>query len=112
MAFGTFILDFQTIDFEFDSKVALRVLSEYRKTCRFADDLSTFALDNPVSSAGWSFAKLFLSGEFVERMYELEANEIDNSRGKKFEEKFVSWLNANLKAHNCRAQIKIGPEMK
>ena len=110
--FGTFILDFQTIDFEFDSKVAMQILSEYRKICRFADDSDTFALDNPISSAGWSFAKLFLSGAFVERISEIKAYEIDNSRGKKFEDKFVSWLNAKLKAYKCTAQVKIAMEMR
>jgi hypothetical protein len=112
VVFGTFILDFQTIDFEFDSKVAMQILSEYRKICRFADDYDTFALDNPISSAGWSFAKLFISGEFIERLYEIKADEINSSRGKKFEDKFVSWLNAKLKDSNCKAQIKIAMEMR
>jgi hypothetical protein len=109
---GTFILDFQTTDFEFDSKVSMQVLSEYRKTCRFANDHDTFALDNPISSAGWSFAKLFLSGEFVERLCEIKADEIESSRGKKFEDKFVSWLQAKLKDNNCKAQLKIAMEMR
>jgi hypothetical protein len=109
---GTFILDFQTTDFEFDSKVTMQVLSEYRKICRFANDYDTFALDNPISSAGWSFAKLFLSGEFVERLYKIKADEIEISRGKKLEDKFVSWLKAKLKDNNCKAQVKIAMEMR
>jgi hypothetical protein len=109
---GTFILDFQTTDFEFDSKVAMQVLSECRKICRFANDNDTFALDNPISSAGWSFAKLFLSGEFVERLCEIKVDEIESSRGKKFEDKFVSWLQAKLKDNNCKAQLKIAMEMR
>jgi hypothetical protein len=109
---GTFILDFQTTDFEFDYRVTMKVLSEYRKVCHFADDYDAFALDNPISSAGWSFAKLFLSGEFVERLYEIKANEIDSSHGKKFEDRFVSWLNAKLKDSNCKAQVKVAMEMR
>ena len=113
VVFGTFILDFQTIDFEFDSKVALQLLSKYQKMCHFADDdYNVFALDNPTSSVGWSFAKLFLSGEFVERLYNIKAHEIESSRGKKFEDKFVSWLNSELKDGNCRAHIKIAMEMR
>ena len=109
---GTFILDFQTTDFEFDYRVTMKVLSEYRKVCHFADDYDAFALDNPISSAGWSFAKLFLSGEFVERLYEIKADEIESSRGKKLEDKFVSWLNAELRNNDCKAQVKIAMEMK
>jgi hypothetical protein len=110
--FGTFIMDFQTTSFELDSKVAIQVLSEYRKICGFAKDSDTFALDNPVSSAGWSFAKLFLSGEFVEKIYAIKTDEIDSSRGKKLEEKFVSWLDAKLRYNNCKAYVKIAREMK
>jgi hypothetical protein len=109
---GTFILDFQTTSFESDSKIAIEMLSEYQKICNFSDDHNTFALDNPVSSAGWSFAKLFLSGQFVEKLYEINSNEIDNSQGKKFEDKFVSWLGTRLKNSECDAQIKIAMEMK
>lgn len=112
VAFGTFILDFQSTDFEFDSKVAVQVLSGYQKICDFTRDYDTFALDNPISSAGWYFAKLFISGEFADRIYESRADEIDNSRGKKLEDKFVSWLNAKLRNNDCKAQVKIAIEMK
>ncbi len=112
IVFGTFILDFQTTSFELDSKLAIQVLSEYRKICGFAKDCDTFALDDPVPSAGWSFAKLFLSGEFVEKIYAINAYEIDNSRGKKIEDKFVSWFDAKLKDNSCKAHVKIAREMK
>jgi hypothetical protein len=109
---GTFILDFQTTNFESDSKIARDVLYGYQKLCNLYDDRNTFALDDPVSSAGWSFAKLFLSGEFIEKIYEVNSNEIDRIRDKKFEDKFVSWLNMRLKSNKCGAQVKIAMEMK
>ena len=110
--FGTFILDFQTTSFELDSKLAIQVLSEYRKMCGFVKDCDTFALDDPVGSAGWSFAKLFLSGEFVEKIHAIKADEINSSRGKKLEDKFVSWLDTKLRDNNCKAHVKIAREMK
>jgi hypothetical protein len=55
---------------------------------------------------------LFLSGEFVERLCEIKVDEIESSRGKKFEDKFVSWLQAELKDNNCKAQLKIAMEMR
>jgi hypothetical protein len=109
---GTFILDFQTTNFESDSQIARDMLCEYQKICNLYDDRSTFALDDPVSSAGWSFAKLFLSGEFIEKIYEVKSNEIDLTRGKKFEDKFVLWLNMKLRSSKCGAQVKIAMEMK
>jgi hypothetical protein len=109
---GTFILDFQTTNFESDSKIAIDMLCEYQKICNLYDDHNTFALDDPVSSVGWSFAKLFLSGEFIEKIYEVKSNEIDLTRGKRFEDKFVLWLNMKLKSSKCGAQVKIAMEMK
>ena len=106
---GTFILDFQTIDFEPDSKIAVSILTEWQKKCQLQN---AFALDPPVQSAGWSFAKMFLSGQFVEKMYAANAYEVNASKGKKFEGKFISWVQKELKNRGCGAQIKMAPEMK
>jgi hypothetical protein len=106
---GTFILDFQTVDFEPDGKTAVGMLLEWQKTCQLDN---AFALDPPVQSAGWSFAKMFLAGQFVEKIYAIHSYEINASKGKKFEDKFVAWLQKELKDKGCGAQIKMAPEMK
>lgn len=106
---GTFILDFQSIDFESDNTIALGLLSEWQKNCQLDN---AFALDPPMQSAGWSFAKMFLAGQLVEKMYAIHAYEIDASKGKKFEDKFVTWLQKELKNRGCGAQVKMAPEMK
>jgi hypothetical protein len=106
---GTFILDFQTIDFELDQNIAVGLLSEWQKTCQIKN---AFALDPPVQSAGWSFVKMFLAGQFVEKIYAAHAYEIDAPKGKKFEDKFIAWLQKELKNRGCGAQIKMAPEMK
>lgn len=109
MVIGTFILDFQSTDFEPDSKVASRVLEELQQACQLEN---AFALDNPVQSAGWSFAKLFLSGQFVEKIYARRGPEIDGMKAKKFEEKFILWFGAELKNRACGAKLKMAPEMR
>jgi hypothetical protein len=106
---GTFILDFQTIDFEPDAKIAVDMLSDYQKIYQLEN---SFALDPPVQSLGWSFAKMFLAGRFVEKIYADQAYKIEASKGKKLEDKFVAWLQKELKNRGCSAQIKIAPEMK
>lgn len=106
---GTFIIDFQTVDFERDGKVAVDMLSEWQKTCQLEN---AFALDPPVQSAGWSFAKMFLAGQFVERIYAIYSYDVNASKGKKFEDKFIAWLQKELKTRGCGAQIKMAPEMK
>ena len=106
---GTFILDFQTIDFEPDAKIALDMLSDYQRQCQLEN---SFALDPPVQSLGWSFAKMLLAGQFVEKLYAQQAYKIDASKGKKLEDKFIGWLQKELKNRGCGAQIKKAPEMK
>jgi hypothetical protein len=106
---GTFILDFQTIDFDPDSKIALEFLTKLQRECQLEN---AFALDEPVPSAGWSFAKLFLSGQFAEKIYSLRSFDIEKSKGKKIEEKLTAWLGESLKNSGCRAQLKMAREMK
>jgi hypothetical protein len=106
---GTFILDFQTTDFEPDSRIAVDLLSEWQKASQLEN---AFALDPPVRSAGWSFAKMFLAGQLVERMYAVYSDDINASKGKKFEDRFIAWLQKELKNGGCSAQIKMAPEMR
>lgn len=109
MILGTFILDFQTIEFEPDSKIARGFLDELQHKCQLEN---AFALDEPVLSAGWSFAKLFLSGQFAEKIYVMYSNDIENTKGKRIEDKLVSWFGAQLKSRGCHAQVKMAREMK
>lgn len=106
---GTFILDFQTIEFEPDSKIARDLLTELQNKSLLEN---AFALDEPVLSAGWSFAKLFLSGQFAEKIYAMHSKDIENTKGKKIEDKLVSWFGAQLKIRGCHAQVKMAREMK
>ncbi|MEW5840842.1 MAG: hypothetical protein AB1753_07535, partial [Thermoproteota archaeon] len=105
---GTFILDFQTTDFAPDEKIANALLQEMQQACQLENQ---YALDPPVERAGWSFAKLFISGQFAEKIYSGRAYEIDKAKGKKFNDRFVSWLAGELKNRGCGARIKIAPEM-
>ncbi len=106
---GTFILDFQSVNFEPDGKIAVEMLSEMQKACQLEN---AFALDPPVQSAGWSFAKMFLAGQFVEKIYAAHLYEVEVLKGKRFEDKFIAWLQKELKNRGCGAQIKMAPEMK
>jgi hypothetical protein len=104
---GTLILDFMSTDFKTDADVATALLSQLKLECGFDPGLDAFAISDPVSSAGWIFSKLFIAGQFVEKLYQDNVKEIDKSKGKKFSDKFVFWLSIRLKEGGCRAQIKL-----
>jgi hypothetical protein len=55
---------------------------------------------------------MFLAGQFVEKIYAHQAYKIEASKGKKPEDKFIAWLQKELKNRGCSAQIKKAPEMK
>jgi hypothetical protein len=104
----TFILDFITTDFNRDSNIAITLLLHYKNACGYKSDEDVFALEDPVSSAGW----IFFQAVHCWSKGNSNAGEIDQAKGKKFSDKFVSWLLSNLKAQDCRAQIKLSTAMK
>jgi len=106
---GTFILDFQTITFESDARTAKDLLQDLQNRCQLENQ---YALDPPMERAGWSFAKIFMSGQFVERIRDIHGYEIERSKGRKFDDRFAAWLANELKKRGCGANIKLAPEMK
>jgi hypothetical protein len=103
----TFILDFMSTDFKTDADIATALLSRLKEECGFDQSLDAFAILDPVQSAGWVFSKLFIAGQFVEKLYEGNVKEIDKSKGKKFSDKFVFWLSIKLRERGCQAHIKL-----
>lgn len=124
-----FILDFQSIDFKRDSHIANDVLASYASRAGFSDKnrgdgkaRPLFSLSEPTQAAGWSFSKLMLSAEFVNKLYELNSYEIDSTspfskvngkhyRGDFLTTKIVSWIVKKLRDNGCQANVKIGEEM-
>jgi hypothetical protein len=104
---GTLVLDFMSTDISTDSEIATALLSQLKDECGFDQSLEAFAILDPVQSAGWIFSKLFIAGQFIEKLYDSNTEEIDKSKGKKFSDKFVYWLSFKLKERSCRAQIKL-----
>jgi hypothetical protein len=104
---GTLVLDFMSTDISTDSEIATALLSQLKDECGFDQSLEAFAILDPVQSAGWIFSKLFIAGQFIEKLYDSNTEEIDKSKGKKFSDKFVYWLSYKLKERSCRAQIKL-----
>lgn len=106
--FKTFIIDFQSINFEHDLKIAKEIFENYQRQLCLDN---AFAFDSPIKSAGWSFSKLYIAARMVEMIYRENKTSIDKSRGKRFDQKFIFWLNSVLRKENCEAQIKMSQEM-
>ncbi len=48
----------------------------------------------------------------MEKVYAIHEYDVNASKGKRFEDKFVAWLQKELQNRGCGAQIKMAPEMK
>ena len=63
-------MDFMSTDFKTDSDIATALLSQLKEECGFDPSLEAFAILDPVPSAGWIFSKLFIAGQFVEKLFD------------------------------------------
>jgi hypothetical protein len=54
----------------------------------------------------------FIAGQFAEILCHRYCEEIKKSRGKRFKDRFVSWLSRKHEIKKCRAKIKVAPEMR
>lgn len=101
-----FIIDFQSTDFEHDANIARNVLSDYSKTFSLKDGSPSFVLEPAKrKSAGWSFGKLYLSLEFVQKLYDNNINTIKRSKGRHLEDRFIRWLNLVLQERGCNKSL-------
>lgn len=112
-AVNDFTIDFQTHDYDHDAKLARAFLDDTRSKL-LPDDPGAFVVsDTRSSAAGWSFGKLFLSLEFVQKLYEENSYEIETSKGVLLEDKFIAWLNRLLISKGCMTLVlKAGDEMR
>lgn len=135
-----YIFDFQSPDFERDSKILsdflLHNIETYFPNIKKDSETQTkknhenmFRLEKTSYVAGWSFSKLLLNEELVKKMHEANYNEFKRASsawkdmwsipkgmqytGDPFVEGLVRWLTAKMKEKggSKQAQIKIGKEM-
>jgi hypothetical protein len=138
-----YILEFQSVNFLKDAKVAtdllLSCLSKAKASYKNAgatddegseddrdndklDENAAFSFTQPFNLAGWSFAELRLTSEFVKILYEFNSYEIDSIthfqkvNGKYYESdiltmRFVCWIAEKLQDAGCQANVKIGEKM-
>ena len=114
-AVNDFTIDFQSQHYDNEAALARKILTDLLAMLKMKDPSSHFGISDTRSTvAGWSFGKLFLSLELVQKLYETNRNEIEQSKGKTLEDKFISWLNRLLveKAGCETLALKAADEMR
>ena len=108
-----FTVDFQSQNYDEESQLTRTILCDFLKQLDVKDKGSFQVSDSQSQAAGWSFGKLFLSLEFVQKLYDGNSYEIDRSKGKYHGDKFISWLNQLLVNKGCKTlALKAADEMR
>jgi hypothetical protein len=105
------IIDFRSTDPENDLKIARSMLTEYEKLFRLQEGSFQLGEARPISM-GWSVAKLFISLELAQRLYENNSFEIERANERMKTYKFLLWLNTAFGSKGCKAQLKYAEDMK
>jgi hypothetical protein len=109
-AIADFTIDFQSQHYGEESTLARAILSDLIKQLGLKDQGSFVMSDTSGQVAGWSFGKLFLSLEFVQKLYDGNSYEIDRSF---LGDKFIAWVNKLLVDKGCKTLVlKAADEME
>jgi hypothetical protein len=125
-----YTLDFQSPDFENDSKILIDFLLINAQVLfpeQQDERNNMFRLVKTKHVAGWSFSKLHLDKHLVRKMYEANTGEFKHITsawsdmwssamgkqyiGEPFVEQLARWLTTKMQKKGSKAQIKIGKEM-
>lgn len=105
------IIDFLTTNPEQDIKIACAIMNEFEKL--FNLQVGSFQLkDAKALPMGWSRAKLFLSLELAQKLYENNSYQIDTADRVNRSQGFVSWLNTTFRLKGCNARLQFADDMK
>lgn len=105
------IIDFRSTDMENELRIALSILAEFEKL--FGLQPGSFQLgDARPIAMGWSVAKLFISLELAQKLYENNSYEIENAEEKIKTYKFLLWLSTIFGKKGCKAQLQYAEDMK
>ncbi len=66
-----------------------------------------FLISNPMHRFGWAFFKMLIKNEFLSAMELKLADKIQKSKGKKYEEKFVSFMTNLFENNDAKVKIKL-----
>jgi hypothetical protein len=98
------ILEIATTKYETDRELISSTMNALQTLCGVKDG---FLLSNPMERFGWSFFKVLIKAELLSAMQLKLADQISISKGKKSEEKFVSFMAKFFENKNAKIKVKL-----
>jgi hypothetical protein len=98
------ILEIATTKYETDRELVSLAMDSLQSLCGIKDG---FLISKPMERFGWAFFKVLIKNELLSAIQLNLADKIARSKGKKIEEKFVSFMTKFFENKNAKVKVKL-----
>lgn len=98
------ILEIATTNYEIDLEIVSKAMAELQSLCEIKEG---FLISKPMERFGWAFFKVLIKIELLSGMESKLGDQIAKSKGKKIEEKFVTFMTKFFESKNARVKVKL-----
>ncbi|MBI1828911.1 MAG: hypothetical protein HY222_05130 [Thaumarchaeota archaeon] len=104
MSYKAVTVEIATTKYETDRELIFLAMESLQSLCEIKD---SFLISNPMERFGWAFFKILFKVELLLAMQQKLADQIAISKGKKHEDKFISFLTNFFEYNNCKVKVKL-----
>jgi len=98
------IIEIATTQYENDREIVLNAMDELQSLCGVTEG---FLISNPMERFGWAFFKVLIKIELLSGMELKLGDQIAKTKGKKVEEKFVTFMTKFFETKNAKVKVKL-----
>ena len=98
------ILEIATTQYETDREIVSTAMDEIQSLCGIKEG---FLISTPMERFGWAFFKVLIKTELLSGIELKLGDQIAKTKGKKVEEKFVTFMTKFFENKNAKVKIKL-----
>jgi hypothetical protein len=98
------ILQIATTNYEADREIIVKTMEEIQTLC---DIKEGFLISESMERFGWAFFKVLIKTELLAQMDLKYGDQIAKTKGKKVEEKFITFMTKFFENKNAKVKLKL-----
>ncbi|MDH2908185.1 MAG: hypothetical protein PXX83_08840 [Candidatus Nitrosotalea sp.] len=98
------ILEIATTKYEIDLEIVSAAMGELQTLCGVKEG---FLISKPMERFGWAFFKVLIKTELFSGMELKLGDQIAKTKGKKFEDKFITFMTKFFENKNAKVKVKL-----
>ncbi len=98
------IIQIATTNYETDREIVVAAMDELQSLCGIKEG---YLVSNPMERFGWAFFKVLIKIELLSGMELKLGDQIAKTKGKKIEEKFVTFMTKFFESKNAKVKVKL-----